>query len=133
MSVGRMERSDLGCMLFPPCVAALTTHKTQARRKLLTGGFLKQRRGLFLFPETPHGNITEIEGVPPGVQHLRIESERALARNCRRRRNERRQPVVYQRTFVVVHASQQMPQGEGIARASVRKNGVQSSFAIGSG
>jgi hypothetical protein len=43
---------------------------------------------------TPEGDVAEIEGVPPGIEHPAIETKYAVAGHARRRGNKRGEAVV---------------------------------------
>ena len=46
------------------------------------------------FPCAPQGNVSEVELVPPGIQHFLIEAQNAITRDAQGRRNERGQAIV---------------------------------------
>ena len=75
-----------------------------------------------MFPETPDGNVAEVEGAPPGIEHFALQVEDAVARYAWRWRNQRGEAIVDLFAIFAVGARQQVPQGESIARASFSEN-----------
>ena len=78
-----------------------------------------------LFPEAPDGDIAETEGVPVEVEHVRVESEDAVARHALRRRNESSKAGVNLGASRAGGAGEKMPEREAIAGAGLGKNGIE--------
>ena len=85
---------------------------------LRVGGRLR-RSGLF--PEAPHGNFTEAEGVPPEVEHGLIETEDPGASDGFGGWDERGEAGVDLCALGRVGAGDEMPEGQRIVRAGFRK------------
>ena len=77
-------------------------------------GFVLRPRAL---PSTPQRNVSEIKLVPPQIQHLLIKTQNAVARDFRRRRDERGQAVVDKIALRFTDAREEMPDGESVALA----------------
>src|SRR5580704_5604395 len=86
---------------------------------LLPAGFVLRPRA---FPSSPQRNVSEVKLVPPQIQHLLIETQNTVARDSRRRRNERCQAVVNGTALRFANAREKMPHGERIPLARLRED-----------
>src|SRR5580704_3007471 len=86
---------------------------------LLPAGFVLRPRA---FPSSPQRNVSEVKLVPPQIQHLLIETQNTVARDSRRRRNERCQAVVNGTALRFANASEKMPDGERVALPRLRED-----------
>ena len=78
-----------------------------------------------LFPIAPDGDVAEVESVPVKIEHLRIESENALASYAGRRRNERGKTSVDSGAFGAGGAREKMPESEAIPGTGLGENGIE--------
>ena len=82
------------------------------------------------FPCAPQRNVSEVELVPPGIQHFLIEAKNAITSDARGRRNERGQAVVNGAALRFFDAREKMPDGERVALASLGEDFVEVGAAL---
>jgi hypothetical protein len=66
------------------------------------------------FPSAPQRNVTEVQLIPPQIQHVLVEAQNAVASDSRGRRNERRKTIVNAAAVRLVHAHKQVPKRERV-------------------
>src|ERR1700732_3073564 len=70
-------------------------------------------------PMAPNRDVVKPKFVPPQIQHGLIESQDSFFRDSGRRRHELAQPIVDEDSLPLIDTREEMPQGEGIAVASL--------------
>src|SRR3989442_1823708 len=75
------------------------------------------------FPHAPPIDSSQVELIPPEVEHLPVEMKNSLSRDALGRRNQLSHAIVHATPFCFVAAKQQVPQSQRLILARFGKDG----------